>query len=186
MQTNLIDGLRIALADNARAPQLAEVIETHAGNKHAVDVEIIKPVSREKTGEMLQEVPLSPLWAGTAGHGIYAPPQPTSHVIIAFIDGNGAHPFVLCPYGLDYPTADHDKNALTITDGKANICITEQSLITIASATQNLHDLLAQLLDELMKLQTQGGPTNQLVSAANITNFIKIKSDLAQLLQGGT
>ena len=127
--------LKDAIFPNACFPELAFVKKVYEGSgkgKYCVDVEILTPGSLEKTGELMSEVPLNPIFIGKKKTGLYVPPPADAVVIVAFIRGNRAFPYISGVYGNTYESADFKKDEFLLTDGdKIEIRISEGKITTI-------------------------------------------------------
>lgn len=143
------------------APVLARTdkayISTTTGG-YCIDATVLIPETLETTGELLKEVPLSPIWAGTDGRGIYAPPENGVVVVVGFVSNNKAWPFVIGPYGNQYaPSPDAKASSLVICDGKgAKLVFSADGLITLANTAASLKVLLESTLDLIGSMQSEG------------------------------
>ena len=110
----IIENIINRLLPSRAFPELAIVKKVYEGagkGKYCIDVEVVLPGSLEKTGELITEVPISPIWAGKNKQGIYCLPDTDMLVVIGFLKGNKGFPFVECVYGNTYETADFQKEA---------------------------------------------------------------------------
>jgi hypothetical protein len=86
---NLLD----ALLPNRAAPALGRVIKLHEGpgkTKYSCDVRIVTAGSYEDTGQVIAEVPLSPVWAANKKRGVYAIPPVDALVIVEFLESRNS------------------------------------------------------------------------------------------------
>lgn len=115
----LMEAIEKIIMKHYAFPQLVKVTHSSAGKDgYFIDGEGITPGSYETTGELFKEVPVSPLWASGDGRGIFMPPSEDQIVIVGFIGGNKAFPFVSGIYGEEYkPTEDAETET-----GKISIC----------------------------------------------------------------
>jgi hypothetical protein len=121
MTETMIKNLRNILFPNRAAPVLGKVIKAYEGegkNKYSVDVQVIKAGSLEDTEQIIAEVPISPIWVGKKGKGIYAIPPEGSVVIVGFLEWNQAFPYVSGVWSDEYEAGEVVKEHLIITDGK--------------------------------------------------------------------
>jgi hypothetical protein len=66
------------LLPNRSAPALGRVLKTHEGPgkcKYSVDVRVVTAGTLEDTEQVIAEVPISPIWVGKKGKGLYAIPR---------------------------------------------------------------------------------------------------------------
>lgn len=123
-------------------PELAIVKKIYTGSgkgKYCVDVEIVDPGSLEKTGELMSEVPMSPIWVGKSKIGIFCPPPKDTLVIVNFLRGDRSFPFVESLYGNTYESADFKADQFLITDGdKINITIAEKEVKVVNDKVESV------------------------------------------------
>lgn len=88
------DALRAAALAGVSFPVRAVVRAAYcrpAAAGYAVDLEVVHRATLQPTGELVAAVPLSPLWLGADGRGLYAPPQVGQIVILAWVEGDRGH-----------------------------------------------------------------------------------------------
>jgi phage baseplate assembly protein gpV len=105
---------------NRAAPVLAKVLKAHEGagkTKYSLDVRVLKVGTLEETDQVIQEVPISPIWATQKKRGVYALPSVDQVVIVEFLEWNPAFPIIAGIYGDEYETDDFKKDQFVITDG---------------------------------------------------------------------
>jgi hypothetical protein len=129
---NLLD----ALLPNRAAPVLGRVLKAYEGpgkGKYAVDVRIITAGTLEDTKQEIAEVPISPVWVGQKGKGLYAIPPVDALVIIEYLHWNTAYPYVSGMWSDEYEAGEYKENQLVLTDGEGmNLIIdAEEKKITI-------------------------------------------------------
>ena len=129
---NLLD----ALLPNRAAPVLGRVLKAYEGpgkGKYAVDVRIITAGTLEDTKQEIAEVPISPVWVGQKGKGLYAIPPVDALVIIEYLHWNTAYPYVSGMWSDEYEAGEYKANQLVLTDGEGmNLIIdAEEKKITI-------------------------------------------------------
>ncbi len=165
---DVIKIIKDAILSQIAFPVLAEVTSSSSSSSgYCINGEALTPGSLEKTGELFEKIPLSPIWADADGRGIFAPPLSGQIVVISFIGGNKAFPFVSGVYGETYKPASSAKdNKLVICDGKG--CAIEfggEELMKIMNNTTSLKKILDAILDLIKGLKfigtgNQGAPVN--------------------------
>jgi hypothetical protein len=175
------------LLPNRAAPALGRVIKAHEGpgkGKYAVDVRIITAGTLEDTEQVIAEVPLSPIWVGKKGKGLYAIPPVNALVIVAYINWNPAYPYVSGVWSDEYEAGEFKQNQLIITDGEGlKLGVDEAALFLFATKEQSLKKILEKLIDEIISIQTIGGPPKHTVSPDSMQKLAAIKQDIAKLLK---
>jgi hypothetical protein len=138
MQTakDLMTNLLNALLPNRAAPVLGRVIKAYKGpgkGKYAVDVRVVSAGTLDDTKQEIAEVPLSPIWVGQKGKGLYAMPPVDTLVIIEFLQWNAAYPYVSGIWSDEYEAGEYQEHQLVLTDGEGmNVIIdAEKKKITI-------------------------------------------------------
>jgi hypothetical protein len=109
-----------ALLPNRAAPVLARVLKAHEGpgkTKYSVDARVVKAGTLEDTGQIISEVPISPIWAAKKKRGVYAIPNEGQLVIIEFLCWNPAYPYVAGIWSDEYEADEFGKDKFVITDG---------------------------------------------------------------------
>lgn len=189
MQTgsDFLKNLLNALLPNRAAPVLGRVIKAYEGpgkTKYAVDVQVVTAGTLEDTEQVIAEVPLSPIWVGKKGKGLYAIPPVDTLVIVEFLAWNPAYPYISGIWSDEYEAGEFKKGELVITDGEGlRWSISEDSRFTFENKEQNLKGILEKLIDEIGAIQTQGGPPQHVVSPVSINKLQAIKQDIAKLLK---
>jgi hypothetical protein len=180
---NLLD----ALLPNRAAPALGRVLKAYEGpgkGKYAVDVQVVSAGTLEDTEQIIGEVPISPIWVGKKGKGLYAIPPVDALVIVGFIAWNPAYPYVAGIWSDEYEAGEFKKGELVITDGEGlRWSISEDSLFTFKNSEQNLKGILDKMIDEIAAIQTQGSPPQHVVSPVSVNKIQAIKQDIAKLLK---
>ncbi len=116
MLKNFLD----ALMPNRAAPVLARVLKAYEGagkNKYSIDVQVVTAGTLEDTTQIIAEVPISPVWVGKKGRGLYAIPPVDAIVIVGFIGWNSAYPYVAGIWSDEYEAGEFAKDQFVITDG---------------------------------------------------------------------
>jgi hypothetical protein len=138
MQTakDLMKNLLDALLPNRAAPVLGRVIKAYEGpgkNRYAVDVRVVTAGTLEDTKQEIAEVPISPVWIGQKGKGLYAIPPVDALVIIEYLCWNMAYPYVSGMWSDEYEAGEYKKNQLVLTDGEGMNFIIDatEKIITI-------------------------------------------------------
>lgn len=103
----MIDQLARAILKHLAFPRIVRVTHSEAGGRgYYIDGEAVTPGSYEATGELFKEVPVPPVWADGDGRGVFIPPTEGQMVIVSFVEGNKAFPFVAGVYGEEYKPVD--------------------------------------------------------------------------------
>lgn len=175
------------LLPNRAWPVLGKVLKAYEGpgkGKYAVDVRVVSPGILEDTSQIIAEVPISPLWVGKKGKGLYAIPPVDTLVIIEFLSWNPAYPYVSGIWSDEYEAGAFKKGELVITDGEGlRWSIGADSRFTLENKEQNLKGILEKLIDEIAAIKTKGGPPQHVVSPVSVQKLQAIKQDIAKLLK---
>lgn len=103
----IMDELGKAILKHIAFPRIVRVTHAEAGERgYYIDGEAVTPGSYEATGELFKEVPVPPVWADGDGRGVFVPPTKDQLVIVSFVEGNKAFPFVAGVYGEEYKPVD--------------------------------------------------------------------------------
>lgn len=159
-------------------PSLVRVEKVNFSGGYSIDGIGVDPETFRETGELFKEIPLSPIWAASDGRGIYAPPSIGQIVVVAFVHGSKAYPFVAGVYGETYRPndtppkkecklmltdssgrrleIDADERRLILTDGAAAIEIDQESRIIVKNGFANLKEILDGIIEAISTLQTSG------------------------------
>ncbi len=183
-------------------PELAKILKLNNGsgkNKYSASVRLLEPATLEETETIIDDVGISPIWAGKKGQGIYAPPEKDSLVIVDFIQGNRAFPFVSSIYGQEYGAASFSTGEFLITDGSVEIRISGGKVfvtdgnaniklggkVGISTTAGNLKAILDDVLQALQTAKTipaaPGAPLT--LSPDTIALFVSAKAKLATVLE---
>lgn len=200
----LLKNLRNALLPNCAAPVLGRVIKAYEGpgkTKYAVDVQVVTAGTLEDTDQVIAEVPISPLWVGKKGKGLYAIPPVDTLVIVGFLCWNPAYPYVSGIWSDEYEAGDFKKDQFVITDGdKISITVdaAENSIsvkndalqivlkgnkMAIKSGSKSLFTILDTHLQNILTMKTAGSPAQHVLSPDTIQKVTRDKTDLAALLE---
>lgn len=207
MRRSLRDAIRRIAWSGVSLPSKAIVDRSYAtaGQRggYAVDLEIVDRASHERTGELLDEVPLQPLWLAADGAGLYAPPEEGQLVIVAFVDGDRAHPYISAAVADSYaPATSARVGELVLVDGRGHeVRITDQFYRVIdgsggelklqerwrlANRADSLKPVLDALIDAVIALTTTPGPANAVHSHAvappSVAALTAVRQRLALLL----
>lgn len=162
-----------------RAVVLEPLVARRAGG-YAASVEVLDRDGR-RTGEMLPEVPLAPIWLGADGRGIYCPPAQGQILIVGWVDGDRAQPYFA---GVDaaasQPPAEAALGALVLTDGAGTVLRIAGRKVGIETSQQSLLAALEQIVDAVPKLLDTGG--DAIVPAS--WPAAQLKAALRQVLDG--
>ena len=115
-----------------QGPQIGKVLRFNTGageNTHSARVRILKSGSLEETERILEEVPYSPIWAGSNGAGVYAPLPADTLVVIGYVEFDPSHPYIQGVWGEFYKAADFKADEFLITNGSIFITIKAQELL---------------------------------------------------------
>ncbi len=169
-------------------PELAKVIKMNSGsgkNKYSACVRIVDPATLEETDTIIDDVGISPIWAGKKGQGIYAPLEPGVLVIVDFIQGNQAFPFISSVYGQEYGAGSFSTGEFLITNGTTKIKISSTGLISLVSSAGSLKAALDQLSDAVASATTipavSGTPLT--LNPASIAAIQAAKTQLATVME---
>ena len=103
----MIDQLARAILKHLAFPRIVRVTHSEAGGRgYYIDGEAVTPGTYEATGELFKEVPVPPVWGDGDGRGVFIPPTEGQMVIVSFVEGNKAFPFVAGVYGEEYKPVD--------------------------------------------------------------------------------
>lgn len=112
------------------------------------------------TGEVLESLPLSPIWLGADGRGIYAAPAAGQVVIVDWIDGDRSQPYIAAMDGAaNVPAADAAAGPLVLTDGGGTIVKISGRRVSVASSQQSLVAALERIVDAVAALVDTAGHT---------------------------
>jgi len=117
---DFFNNLLNAILPNRAAPVLARVMKVYEGpgkNKYSCDVKVLTAGTLEETDREIAEVPISPVWAGKKGRGLYAIPNEDQVVIVEFIAWNLAYPYVAGIWADEYDAGEFKKDQFVLTDG---------------------------------------------------------------------
>jgi len=109
-----------------QGPEVGRVLKFNSSsgeNTYSARVRILKTGSLEETKRILEDVPVSPIWAGLQGAGIYAPLPEGTLVIVGYIDHNTSHPYIQGVWGEFYNAANFELDELLITNGAISITL---------------------------------------------------------------
>lgn len=181
-----IERLRAKILEGISAPVKASVekgyIKTSSGG-YCVDAAVLNPATLEKTGEVLKEVPLPPLWVGSSGQGLFCPPEADQIVVIGFIDFNRAYPYVAGFADNEYAPACGGESSFVLTDGKGTVFEITDSLFGLLNNSQSLKDILEAIIDGIIAIKTVGPPPQHVLSPDVITSFQQTKLTISQLFK---
>lgn len=185
----ILAGLLDEMLPRRAAPRIGLVkkVYTAAGKgSYALDAELVLAGSLEKTGVVLPSIPISPLWAGAGGRGLYALPAVGQLVVIGFIEWDMAFPYVAGIWSDTYEAAGHPEGTFIITDGKSTFSIDVDGLFKfeiVKDEKVSLKGLLEKLVDEIEAIETIGPPPRHVINPATKLKFEAYKLQIAQLLK---
>lgn len=185
--TEIFNRLKEIIFPNCAAPMLGKVLKAHEGpgkTAYSVDVRILKAGSLEETDLIFSEIPISPIWAGKSGKGLYAVPPENSIVIVGFIEGDTSFPYISGVWSDEYNAGEFKKGQIIITDGEGlKLGVDIDALFLFETKNQSLKSILEELIDEVSAIQTQGPPPSHVVSTVSVQKLQNIKTKIAQLLK---
>lgn len=110
------------------------------------------------TGEVLEALPLSPIWLAADGRGIYAAPAAGQIVIVGWIDGDRSQPYIAAMDGTaNTPSADAAAGPFVLTDGRGTIIRINGRRVSVASSQQSLVAALERIVDAVSALVDTAG-----------------------------
>jgi len=185
LKTILKNWLDIA-EPNREKPVLAKVDKVNSGsgkNKYSLTASVLDASTLEETGRIVGDVAISPIWAGKNGEGIYAPPETGMLVVIDFLEGSAAFPFVSSIWGQDYNCGSFAEKELVIVKGKAKFRVSASGLFEMAAGTFSLKKIIEKIIDETAGIMTAGAPAPHVLSPDSIAALQAIKIELNQLME---
>ena len=174
-----------------------------SGGEYAADLEVVHRATLERTGEMLEGVPLQPIWLGADGRGLYAPPEQGRIVVVGWIEGDRGHPYVAGAAADGYtPAASAGVGEFVLVDGRGHeVRITEQFWRLVdgvggelklqgrwrmANPRDSLRPILESLIDAVAALTTTEGPATAVhlhaVSAPSVAALQVVRQRVGALL----
>ncbi len=171
---------------NREKPVLAKVEKVNAGKgkgTYSITVKVLDASTLEETERVIGDVAISPIWAGQNGEGIYAPPEDGMLVVVDFLEGSAAFPFISGIWGQEYNCGDFAKRELVIVKGKSKFRISSSGLFELATSAQSLKAILEKIIDQTAAIKTIGSPPQHVVSPDSQSALKAIKDELAQLLE---
>ncbi len=174
-----------------------------SGGEYAADLEVVHRATLARTGEILEGVPLQPVWLGADGRGLYAPPEQGQVVVVGWIEGDRAHPYVAGAAADGYsPAASAGVGEFVLVDGRGHeVRITDQFWRVIdgaggelklqdrwrmANPQDSLRPVLEALIDAVTALTTTEGPAMAVhlhgVSPATIAALQAVRQRVGALL----
>lgn len=182
----VIERLRERVLEGLAFPVKARVdrsyIKKSAGG-YCIDAEVVNPATLEGTGELLKEIPLSPLWMAKDGRGLFVAPESGQLLVIGFVDANRAYPYVAGFAGDEYTPADGEEGAFVLTDGAGAKISLSGSLFGILNKQQSLKTLIESFIDEVMALQTFGPPPKHTLSPDSVAKLVALKAQVGLLFK---
>lgn len=182
----VIDRLRDRVLMGIAAPVKASVekayMKKEAGG-YCVDAQVLNPSTLEETGELLKEIPLSPIWMGSDGRGLFAPPEAGQIIVVGFVGFSKAFPFMAGFAGDEYKPGEGSEGAMVLTDGKGAVIKIDGSLIGILNHSGSLKGILDSFVDEIVGLKTLGPPSPHTVSPDTIAKLQTLKLTIGQLFK---
>lgn len=176
-----------AVLPNRAAPVLARVMKAYEGpgkGKYSCDVKALTAGTLEETDREIAEVPISPIWAGKKGKGLYAIPPENSVVIVEFIGWNLAYPYISGIWSDEYDAGEFKKGQLMITDGEGvKFGVDVDALFMFETKQQSLKKILDKICQVTSEIQTKGAPPQHFGSPDWKQKILAIKQDIAALLK---
>jgi len=184
---NALANLLDAMMPNRAAPVLARVVKAHEGpgrNRYSCDVAVLAAGTLEETGREIAEVPISPIWAGRNGKGIYAIPPENSVAVVEFIGWNPAFPYISGIWADEYEAGEFKQGQLVVTDGEGTrFGVDADSLLLFETRKQSLKKVLEKICDATAGIETKGAPPQHYGSPDWVQKMLAIKDDIAELLK---
>jgi len=185
--SSFLNNLLNALLPNRAAPVLARVMKAYEGpgkNKYSCDVKVLTAGTLEETDREIAEVPISPIWVGKKGKGLYAIPPENSVVIVEFIGWNLAYPYISGVYSDEYEAGEFKKGQLMITDGEGvKFGIDVDALFLFENKKQSMKKVLDKIVQTTAKMKSMGAPTKHFGQPDWIKDMMAIQQDIAELLK---
>ena len=167
-------------------PVLAEVDRawaTPAG--YAADVAVLNRSTLQRTGEALEAVPISPLWAGADGRGMYGPPAAGQLLVVMFVEGDRSAPVGMA-VGADPrqgPARAVAADEFALLDGAGGEIRSKGRLWRLATSADSLAAVLNALIDALISATTSGPPSSHVLSPATKSALRNARERLAQVVE---
>jgi len=184
---DFLNNLLNAILPNRAAPVLARVMKAYEGpgkNKYSCDVKVLTAGTLEETDREIAEVPISPIWVGQKGKGLYAIPPENSVVIVEYIGWNIAYPYISGVYSDEYEAGEFKKGQLMITDGEGTkFGIDVDALFMFETKQQSMKKVLDKICDVTAEIKTKGAPPQHIGNPEWILKMLAIKQDIAGLLK---
>jgi len=120
-----------AAMPNRQGPQIGKVLSFGSGSgegRYSARIRVLRPGSLEETDRILEDVPVSPVWAGSGGTGVYAPLPEGTLVIVGYVEMNSAYPYIEGVWGEFYQAADFKPKEFLITNGTISITVKPEKL----------------------------------------------------------
>lgn len=155
-----------------------------AGGGYCLDGEVLRPESLEGTGEILKDVPISPIWAGKNGQGIFCPPEKNQVIIVSFINFNRAFPYFDGIWSDTYKPAEGGEGQFVLTDGKGGIFrMSGDGLFSVMNSGKSLKVILEKIVDGFINLKTVGPPPRHNLDPAQAVQMAVLRSDIGLLFK---
>ncbi len=152
--------------------RIDEVRITQGEGRYVADGEILKPLTLENTGSVLEDVPICLPFAHSGG-GLFGMSKRNEIAVVQYIEGHRAFPVVTGFWTQLYAGACDDKAVVSLHAGDGKL--------RVANAQASLYGILKKVLQALKGLKTQGGPSNQVISPDTIALLETEQQKLAQL-----
>ena len=183
-------------------PVRAEVRSAVAdGSGYLLDVAVLDRLM-QPTREVLETVPAPPLWLGSGGRGVYAPPEEGSVVLVAFVAGDRESPIVTAALAGDAqaPPKAVPVGAWALLDGRGGevwmqgdgtvrladadgaVVRVAGDRVEVASSIRSLLAALEEVVDAVIRMQTTGSPALHAVSPGSQQALAAAKARLAEVL----
>lgn len=157
--------IRETVAKEFAFPTLVKVTKcTCSASGYSIDGQALLPGTLEATKELFKEIPISPIWADKDGRGLYAPPAVGQIVVVSYIGGNKAFPFVAGIYAETYKPKDGVSNKhFSLLDGQGEevSLFPDQKLMTIKNSTASLKQILTDIVNAILGIKISGGLTDK-------------------------
>ena len=151
---------------------------------YCLDGTVLRPGSLETTDEILKEVPISPIWAGKNGQGIFCPPEKDQVIIVSFLNFNRSFPYYSGIWSDTYTPSDGADGQFVLTDGKGGkFKLTGDGLFSLLNNSKSLKVILEEIVEGFISLTTAGAPSPHTLNPAQITQMAALKLEIGLLFK---
>ena len=203
------DQIRRVLIEGVELPARAVVLDSRADSSgYSADVEILDSVG-DRTGHVLNDVAIDPLWLLAGGEGIFAPPANNQLVAISWLGDEAGQPVIAAAAPndparprLSVSAGEHSLQGETwdvrmlpdewrVRDDPGAVLSGKSSRWLVAGPAEDLHAVLQSLVDVIQAAMTvtdtdtaSGGAGRELgLNAATIAALEVIATRLSLVLR---